>query len=127
MSKRIRSTSAATAMRVGIVAAVSAGLAAAVLAAPAPAAAAPPGDCPYPFVCIYTSSWVRTGAWQDVTSGWQTVRSAPRYAYNSRNDDVAYFRGSVTVGCIEPHRTGDLRNIGTVTGIRISSEARCFA
>jgi hypothetical protein len=98
----------------------------------APAAAAPPGDCPWPRVCLYNSAWVRTGAFQDVTSGWQNIPpGSPSYGayytYNSRNDDVAYYRfTNGQVGCVEPHRTANLRLIGIVNGIRISSEARCF-
>lgn len=96
-----------------------------------PAAAAPPGDCPYPRVCLYNSAWVRTGAFQDVTSGWQNIPAGSpsygaKYTYNSRNDDVAYFRyTNGRVGCVEPHRTADLRALGIVNGIRISSEAHC--
>lgn len=128
-ARRLTTTaaSAVTTLRIGISTAVAVGLAAAVLAAPAPAAAAPPGDCPWPRVCIYNSSWVRTGAFQDITPDFQTILSAPRFAYNSRHDDVAYFRGTLNIGCVEPGRTADLRNLGTVTGIRISSESRCFA
>lgn len=99
----------------------------------APASAAPPGDCPWPRVCLYNSGWVRTGAYQDITSGWQNISSSSSaygayYTYNSRNDDVAYFRfTNGRVGCVEPRRTANLRGIGIVNGIRISSEARCFA
>jgi hypothetical protein len=119
--------------KIRFLACAATGLAALVLPATAtPAAAAPPGDCPWPRVCLYNSAWVRTGAFQDITSGWQNIPpGSPSYGayytYNSRHDDVAYFRfTNGVVGCVEPGRTASLRPLGIVNGIRISSEARCF-
>ncbi|MBL1080152.1 hypothetical protein JK358_37735 [Nocardia sp. 2] len=92
------------------------------LAAPAQAAR---GDCPWPYVCTYNGGGVKTGAWQDVTSGWQWMSARTGSVYNSRHDDVVYLLDTNgTVGCVEPGRTGDLPT--PVVGLRISWEARCF-
>ncbi|MFG3698696.1 hypothetical protein ACGF5C_12375 [Micromonospora sp. NPDC047620] len=113
---------------------VASSLVAGALAVPVAAQASTRYGCTYPRVCFYLtpSDWTAqrpTAAYQDVTSTWQTLGSSSRgsaYAFNSRNDDVAYFH--FTNGrqvCLRPDSPLYLSQYGTVDKIRISSSSTC--
>lgn len=106
----------------------------AVFAAATPAQATSFNGCAYPRVCFYKTStnWdngTPTAAYQDVTSGYQTLGSnsaGSYYVYNTRNDDVAYIRFSTgRVRCFLPNHGGAIGEDGYATGIRISSSSTC--
>lgn len=109
-------------------------LAVGALAGPAPAQASTRYGCTYPRVCFYltASNWTSqspTASYQDITSTWQNLGSqsyGAAYAFNSRNDDVAWFH--FTNGrqiCLRPDNPIYLDQYGTVDKIRISSSSTC--
>lgn len=110
----------ATCLGVAIPAAVTLG------ASPAAAAL---GSCAYPYVCVYTANGTKVGQFQDFTSYFQGFsRTDIAFAYNTRHDDVAYFRyNSGHISCVEPGRQADLRisGWGYVSGIRITTNPTC--
>jgi hypothetical protein len=88
------------------------------------------GNCSYPYVCVYNANQFKVGQYRDVTSSWQNFsRSDVTYAYNTRNDDVVYFRySSNNTSCLAPGAQGDLRfsGYGYITGIRIDTSPVCY-
>jgi hypothetical protein len=120
--------------RMMITAGASAVLAAtAVLAAATPASATSRYGCTYPRVCFYLTEDdyfgdSPTAAFQDVTSGWQTLGSRSRgskWIVNTRNDDVAYlhFTDGATA-CLLPN-FDRYNGSHVVDKIRISSSSTC--
>lgn len=113
---------------------VASALVAAVFASAVPAQATSANGCTYPRVCFYKTStnWENndpTAAYQDITSGYQTLGSnsaGSYYVYNTRNDDVAYIRFSGgAVRCILPNHGIAAGEDGYANGIRISSSSTC--
>lgn len=110
----------------GLVLAVSTG-SLAVLASPAAAAL---GNCAYPYVCVYDGAGNKLGQFRDFTSYFQGLSNPNiRQAYNTRNDDVAYFRyPNGQLSCIEPRRQASVYISGyggAPNGIRITTNATC--
>lgn len=107
--------------------------AAAVLTAATPANATSRYGCVYPRVCFYLTDndyfggWP-TAAYQDVTSGWQTLGSrsrGSRWIVNTRNDDVAHLHfTNGTTDCVLPN-FDYYTSSRVVDKIRISSASTC--
>ncbi|MEW2067470.1 hypothetical protein [Streptomyces sp. NPDC007346] len=121
--------SAFTLTRTYAAAAGALALAAGLVTASATDAEAAVPACPYPYVCFYDSKGAKTGQFQDVTSGYQSVGSSSGAArvYNTRNDDVAHIRYSDGyVRCIKPKQNVGISRASTkITGIKISWSASC--
>ncbi|MBO0812202.1 MAG: hypothetical protein J2P23_09180 [Microlunatus sp.] len=124
-------------MKKAVVAGASVALAGGITAATADTASATSWNgCGWPRVCFYkySSNWYSgqpSAAYQDVTSGYQTLgsRSYGAYGvYNSRNDDVAYLHyTSGRVYCLKPNHnvSGNAAGWGKVDKIRISWSSTC--
>ncbi len=118
-----------------IAGAATALMAAGTVMATAPSASADSAfGCSWPRVCFYLTdaAWAAdspTAAYQDITSGYQTLGAASRgsnYVYNSRNDDVAYLHlTNGAVICLTPSTILHISSSFTVDKIRISSAATC--
>lgn len=99
----------------------------------APASAGSFKGCPYPNVCFYkskTANWDvnrPSAKYKDVTSSWQKLsRSKGSYAaWNTRNDDIAYFHFTNGRSYCLPPNTGLLFNSWVVDAIRIDSASTC--
>jgi hypothetical protein len=98
-----------------------------------PASANSMAGCVYPRVCFYLTDDqyfgnAPTAAFQDVTSGYQTLgpRSrGARWIVNTRNDDTAHLHFTDgSTWCMTPGEV-DLWTSKTVDKIRISSSATC--
>jgi hypothetical protein len=99
-----------------------------------PAQADSANGCAYPRVCFYKTGndWSTdhpTAAFQDVTSGYQTLGTQSRGSYgvyNTRNNDGAllHFTNGQT-RCLTPNRFLWAQDVGTVDKIRIMDSASC--
>ncbi|MER7773123.1 hypothetical protein [Kitasatospora sp. NPDC096140] len=91
--------------------------------------------CPYPYVCIYDgpSSETIVAEFRDITSYYQNTNHGPGFAaVNTRNQDTVWLRidyGSGTIGyqCLSnaSHDQNSISSIGTITGIKITSNTSC--
>ncbi|MEV4190626.1 hypothetical protein [Streptomyces toxytricini] len=104
----------------------------------APSASADTGNgCAYPRVCFYLTNtdWnnrTPTAAYQDITTTYQNLSSRAAgsvVVFNSRNDDRAYLRASVSgttrYYCLPPNGLISFASGIVVNGIRIDSAATC--
>lgn len=104
----------------------------------APSASADTGNgCVYPRVCFYLTNtdWnnrTPTAAYQDITTTYQNLSSRAAgsvVVFNSRNDDRAYLRASVSgttrYYCLPPNGLISFASGNVVNGIRIDSAATC--
>ena len=103
------------------------------LLASSPAQATSRYGCEWPRVCFYLTAadWNAqrpTAAYQDITSGYQTLGPRSRGSnaiYNSRNDDaLAFLFDNGGGGCLQPNSYGRYSGF-TITKIKILSSPTC--
>lgn len=109
------------------------GLVAFATLAATPASAGTYKGCPYPNVCFYkskTTNWdvnKPSAKYKDITTTWQRLtRSKGSYAaWNTRNDDIAFFHfTNGKTWCLTPN-TGLIFNSWVVDAILIESASTC--